>query len=84
MLGFPAAQSYYSCMSITRVLGYVLLVIGVVLIIIGVTGSRSIADNVTNWFTGHFTQSTMWYLIGGIASAVAGLLLAIGVVGRAR
>ena len=70
-------------MSTTRILGVVLLVGGIILIIVGVTASRSPADSITNWFTGHFTQSTMWYLIGGVVAAIAGLLLAFGV-GRAR
>ena len=71
-------------MNITRIIGVVLLVIGIVLIIIGVTASRSLADNVSNFFTGHFTQNTMWYIFGGIAVAVLGLLLTIGVLGRPR
>jgi hypothetical protein len=71
-------------MNISRIIGVVLLVIGIVLIIIGVTASRSLADNVSNLFTGHFTQNTMWYIFGGIAVAVVGLLLAIGVLGRPR
>jgi hypothetical protein len=69
-------------MKSTQLIGVVLMIAGVVLIIIGVTASRSLADNVSSFFTGRFTQSTMWYLIGGIAAAVVGLLLAIGVVGR--
>jgi uncharacterized membrane protein YphA (DoxX/SURF4 family) len=68
----------------TRIIGVVLLVIGIVLIIIGVTASRSFADNVSNFFTGHFTHNTMWYIFGGIAVAVVGLLLTIGVLGRPR
>ena len=71
-------------MNITRIIGVVLLIVGVVLIVIGVTASRSFADNVSNFFTGRFTETTMWYLIGGIATAAVGLLLAIGVFGRPR
>ncbi len=69
-------------MKSTQLIGVVLMIAGVVLIIIGVTASRSLADSVSSFFTGHFTQGTMWYLIGGIAAAVVGLLLTIGVVGR--
>jgi drug/metabolite transporter (DMT)-like permease len=67
-------------MNITKIIGVVLLIVGVVLIVIGVTASRSFADNVSNCFT----ETTMWYLIGGIATAAVGLLLAIGVFGRPR
>ncbi len=69
-------------MKSTQLIGVVLMIAGVVLIIIGITASRSLADNVSSFFTGHFTRSTMWYLIGGIASAVVGLLLTIGVGSR--
>ncbi len=71
-------------MSISKGFGVVLLIAGVVLIIVGIVASRSLADNVSNFFVGHFTKSTMWYIFGGIASAVLGLLLTLGVFGKAR
>jgi hypothetical protein len=71
-------------MSLSRVLGVVLLIGGVVLIIVGVMESRSLADSLSNLFRGRFTQNTMWYIFGGVASAVVGLLLSTGVLGRAR
>jgi hypothetical protein len=71
-------------MSISRVLGGVLLIAGVVLIIIGVVESRSLADNLSSIFRGHLTQQTMFYIFGGIASAVVGLILMTGVIGRSR
>ena len=71
-------------MSITRVLGIILLIAGVVLIIIGVVASRSLADNLSTIFRGRLTQHTMWYIFGGIASAAVGLLLTIGVFGRTK
>jgi len=71
-------------MSTTRVVGVLLLIAGVVLIIVGVVASRSLADNLSSFFTGHLTQKTIWYIVGGIASAVVGLLLALGIIGRGR
>jgi hypothetical protein len=71
-------------MSINRIIGVILLIAGVILIIIGVIASRSLADNLSNIFSGHFTRQTMWYIFGGIASAVVGLLLTIGVFGKTR
>jgi|OpeIllAssembly_1097287.scaffolds.fasta_scaffold2245929_1 hypothetical protein len=71
-------------MNTSKVIGVVLMVIGVILIIVGVSASRSFADNVSNFFTGHFTETTMWYIFGGIAVAVVGLLLTLGVFGRPR
>lgn len=69
-------------MKTSQILGVVVLIIGAVLIVIGVSASRSLADNVSNFFTGRFTRDTMWYLIGGAGVAVVGVLLLLGVFGR--
>jgi hypothetical protein len=71
-------------MSTTRIVGVILLVAGVVLIVVGVVASRSLADNLSTLFTGRLTQNTTWYIVGGIASAIVGLVLAMGVFGRTR
>jgi hypothetical protein len=67
-----------------RIFGAVLLIIGVILIIIGIADSRSVANNLSAFFSGRLTQNTMWYIGGGIASAVVGLLLSSGIIGRKR
>jgi hypothetical protein len=56
-------------------LAIILIVAGVVLFVIGVTASDSFADQISRTFTGHFTDQTTWYLLGGIASALAGAFL---------
>ena len=66
-----------------RIFGVVLLVVGVILLIVGVNASHSLADQVSNTFTGRFTEATTWYIIGGIASALLGLLMVLfGIRGR--
>jgi hypothetical protein len=67
-----------------RVVGVLLLIAGVVLIIVGVVESRSLADTLSSFFRGHLTQNTMLYIFGGIALAVVGLLVTLGIVGRTR
>ena len=72
-------------MSPQRIAGIVLLVLGVVLLIVGLNASESVADQVSETFTGRFTRETMWYIIGGIAAAVLGLILVLfGARGKAR
>ena len=71
-------------MSLARVAGLILVGLGAILLIIGVTESRSVANSLSSTFLGHMTRATMWYVFGGIASAVVGLILALGVPGRAR
>ena len=62
-------------MSTTRVLGIILLIGGVILIIVGITASHSLGNNLSRFFSGHLTERTMWYIFGGIAAAVVGLVL---------
>lgn len=70
-------------MSPQRILGIVLLVVGVILLIVGINASHSMADRLSETFTGRFTEATTWYIIGGIASALLGvLLLLFGVRGK--
>ena len=67
-------------MSQQRIFGIVLLVAGIVLLIIGLNASHSAADRLSNTFTGHFSDATTWYIVGGAAAGVTGLLMLL--VGR--
>lgn len=58
-----------------RMLGIVLLVIGVGLLVVGVNSSHSIADKVSDTFTGRFTRTTTWYILGGLGVGVLGLTM---------
>jgi hypothetical protein len=64
-------------MSIQRIFGIVVLVVGVALLIVGMNASHSAADQISNTFTGRFTQDTAWYIFGGGAAALFGLLLVV-------
>ena len=64
-------------MNPNRIAGVVLLVVGVALLLIGLNSSHSIADRLSNTFTGHFTDATSWYIVGGIAASLFGLLLTL-------
>ena len=60
-----------------RIFGIVLLVVGVILLIVGMNSSDSVADQVSETFTGRFTRATMWYILGGIGLALVGLFMAL-------
>jgi len=62
-------------MTTNRIVGVVMLVMGIAALIVGLNSSHSVADQVSDTFTGRFTQATTWYIIGGIGAAVFGLLL---------
>jgi hypothetical protein len=70
-------------MSTQRIFGIVLLVIGAILLVVGMNASHSAADQISNTFTGRFTHDTAWYIFGGGAAALCGLLMAsVGVRGN--
>jgi uncharacterized membrane protein YiaA len=62
-------------MNSRRFAGLFLLVAGVILFIIGMNASESLADRWSNFFTAHFTDATVWYIIGGVALSAFGLML---------
>ncbi|WP_336232544.1 DUF3185 family protein [Thalassospira sp. CH_XMU1458] len=64
-------------MSLGRILGVVALVVGVALLVTGYNASESAVDQLSETFLGRYTDETVWYLIGGVASAIGGLLLLI-------
>lgn len=65
-------------MSIRQIAGYALLAVGIALLYFGWQASQSMGDQVTEAVTGQFTDNTMLFIIGGIASAIAGAFLAFG------
>lgn len=64
-------------MPITRVIGIVLVVVGVALLYFGWQASESVGEQLMEGVTGRYTDETMWYLIGGAASIVGGIVLAV-------
>lgn len=60
-----------------RIIGLVLLAVGVTLLIFGYQASQSVGEQIVGGLTGHYTNQTMWYLIGGIAAVVGGAALAV-------
>ncbi len=64
-------------MSTRGIVGFLLLAAGIVLIVFGISASRSFGDQLSNFFTGRFTETTMWYIVGGIVAVVLGLVLVL-------
>lgn len=59
-----------------RLVGLIVLVIGVILLGFGINATDTPVDQISETFTGKYTDRTMWYLVGGGAAIVAGGLLA--------
>jgi hypothetical protein len=60
-----------------RIFGAVMLVVGLILLFFAYQSSQSIGDQLTEAVTGRFTDSTLWFLLFGAASAAAGIGLLI-------
>jgi hypothetical protein len=64
-------------MSGSRIIGIVILAVGIVLLIFGMNASHAPIDQISETFTGRYTQTTMTYLIIGIVAVIGGGLLAL-------
>ena len=67
-----------------RIFGLLLLVVGLVLLFFGRNATDSVADTLSEGFTGKYTDKTMWYIVGGAAMGLVGLGLLIAGRGRIR
>ena len=64
-------------MNASQMAGIVALVLGAVLLGFAYHSSNAPLDQISSTLTGHYTNQTMWYLLGGIGITLGGGLLAI-------
>jgi hypothetical protein len=70
-------------MTSNRIMALVLIVVGSILLFFAYQSSQSLGDQVAEAFTGRFTESTLWFIVLGAASAAAGVgLLLFGKTAR--
>lgn len=60
-----------------KIVAVVLLVLGTFLLYMGYQSSQGLDDQISETITGNFTDQTMWYLLGGAISLVAGLVMLV-------
>jgi Protein of unknown function (DUF3185) len=53
-------------------IGIALVALGIVLIIFGIHEADSVSSSFSKFFTGNPTDKSIWFLIGGVVSLVAG------------
>ena len=58
-----------------RLLGIVIFVAGAILLGLAYHASNAPAEQLTNTFTGHYTDRTTWYIGLGAVAAIGGALL---------
>jgi hypothetical protein len=59
-------------MNVFRVLGTALLAGGIFLLVFGIMATHKVTEKVVEGVTGHYSDTTLWYIIGGIVLMVVG------------
>jgi uncharacterized membrane protein len=60
-----------------RIIGIVLLVIGAIALYFGFNATNAPMEEVTEAFTGRYSDQTMLYLIVGAVAGIAGLVMLV-------
>ena len=60
-----------------KLIGIILLVLGIILLILGFNASEAPTEQITETFTGRYSDRTIAYFIIGGISAVVGLALTL-------
>ena len=58
--------------SMGRILGMVAILVGAVLIVLGIMATDKTGEKIKNEITGHYTNRTVWYIVGGVALVAGG------------
>lgn len=60
-----------------KTIGIVLLVVGVIALYFGFNATNAPMEEMTEAFTGKYSDKTMLYLIGGAVAGIAGLVMLV-------
>ena len=55
-----------------RIVGTIVMVIGAVLVVLGVIATQKTGEKIMGEVTGHYTNKTVWYIVGGVALIAGG------------
>jgi hypothetical protein len=55
-----------------RVIGTIAILVGITLVVLGIISTQKTGEKVMGEMTGHYTNQTVWYIVGGIALVAAG------------
>ncbi len=64
-------------MSQNKMIGIVLLVVGAIALYFGFNATNAPMEEMTEAFTGQYSDNTMMYLIGGAVAGIAGLVMLV-------
>ena len=60
-----------------NIVGLAIFAVGIVLLVFGFNASHSFSSDVSRFFTGNPTDKSIWFLVGGAAAVIVGLVVAI-------
>ena len=65
------------CCRMNNIIGLAVFALGIVLLIFGFNESHSFSSDVSRTFTGNPTDRSIWFIAGGAAAVVVGLVLSL-------
>jgi len=65
------------CLLMNNIVGLAIFAVGIVLLVFGFNASHSFSSDVSRFFTGNPTDKSIWFLVGGAAAVIVGLVVAI-------
>jgi multisubunit Na+/H+ antiporter MnhB subunit len=63
--------------AMNNVVGLAVFAVGIILLILGFNESQSFSSDVSRVFTGNPTNRSIWFIAGGAAAIIMGLVLSI-------
>ena len=57
-----------------RAISFALVAVGILLIVLGINASNALSSDISRFFTGSPTDKAVWLLVGGVLTAVIGLM----------
>jgi hypothetical protein len=55
-----------------RIIGTIAILVGAVLVVLGIVSTQRAGEKVVGEMTGHYTNQTVWYIVGGVALVAGG------------
>jgi hypothetical protein len=55
-----------------RILGTIAILVGAVLVVLGIISTQKTGEKIIGEMTGHYSNRTVWYIVGGIALVAGG------------
>lgn len=62
-------------MHLTRIIGFAIMLFGIAVLVFGILATAEFGEKVVQEFTGHYTDKTMWYILGGVAAILVGAVI---------